>query len=264
MAMRLVVNGAAGRMGRMVVAGAVQDPRFEVVGALEESGNPDHATDAGIAAGVGSIGIAISSELPVDFDGVIDFSAPAASLSLARKLADRGTPMLVATTGFEPEQRKELEALGSTIPLLIASNCSLVVNVLMMLVRKAGAALRDKDFDVEIVERHHRFKVDSPSGTALRFAEILEQEMGLTTRRYGREGIVGERPRDELGLHAIRVGDNVGEHAILFSTLGETMELVHKGHGRESYVRGALAAMLFLKDKPPGLYDMADVLGLEA
>src|SRR5262249_56780147 len=122
--------------------------------------------------------------------------------------------------------------------------------------------LRDRNFDVEILERHHRFKKDAPSGTALHFARIVQEAMGQTDLRHGREGLVGERPADEIGVHAIRVGDNVGEHTIIFSTLGETLELTHKGHSRDSYARGALLAAKFLADKPAGRYSMKDVLGL--
>src|SRR5262249_35761074 len=136
------------------------------------------------------------------------------------------------------------------------------VNLLMQLVRQAAAVLRGRNFDVEILERHHRFKKDSPSGTALHFARIVQEAMGQTELRHGREGIVGERPASEIGVHAIRVGDNVGEHTILFSTLGETLELTHRAHARDCYARGALQAARFLADREPGWYSMKDVLGL--
>src|SRR5207244_1600908 len=139
---------------------------------------------------------------------------------------------------------------------------SLSVNVLFQLVRQAARLLKGKDFDVEVVERHHRYKKDSPSGTALHFARVVQEEMGQTELRHGREGLVGERPRHEIGLHAIRVGDNVGEHAILFSTLGETLELVHRAHSRDCYARGALQAAKYLAGRPPGRYSMSDVLGI--
>ena len=134
--------------------------------------------------------------------------------------------------------------------------------MLFQLVGQAAKALRDRGFDVEIVERHHRFKKDSPSGTALHFARIVQEAMGQTHLRHGREGLVGERPTNEIGIHAVRTGDNVGEHTIIFGTLGETLELVHKGSSRDSYARGALEAAKFLAGKPPGRYNMEDVLGL--
>jgi 4-hydroxy-tetrahydrodipicolinate reductase len=132
----------------------------------------------------------------------------------------------------------------------------------MKLVQQAAGLLKDKGFDVEILERHHRFKKDSPSGTALHFARLVQEAMGQTHLRHGREGLVGERPAQEIGIHAIRVGDNVGEHAIVFSTLGETLELTHRAHSRDCYARGALQAAKFLAGRPPGRYTMNDVLGL--
>jgi 4-hydroxy-tetrahydrodipicolinate reductase len=139
---------------------------------------------------------------------------------------------------------------------------SLGVNLLMKLVGQAAEAVRGKGFDVEILERHHRFKKDSPSGTALQFARTVQDKMGQTQLRHGREGLVGERPTGEIGIHSIRVGDNVGEHTIIFSTLGETLELTHRAHARDCYARGALRAAKFLAGKPPGKYTMNDVLGL--
>jgi 4-hydroxy-tetrahydrodipicolinate reductase len=171
---------------------------------------------------------------------------------------------VVATTGHTPAERLEIEAAAHQLALLMAPNMSLAVNVLFALVKQAANLLADKDFDVEIVERHHRFKKDSPSGTALQFARIVQEAMKQTEVRHGREGMVGERPRAEIGMHSLRVGDNVGEHAIIFSTLGETLELVHKGHTRDSYARGALLAAKFLAGRPAGRYTMNDVLGLGA
>src|SRR5262249_43545680 len=160
------------------------------------------------------------------------------------------------------EQRADIEAAAHAIPLLMAPNMSLAVNLLMSLTRHAAEALKGKGFDVEILERHHRYKKDSPSGTALHFARIIQQAMGQTHVRHGREGLVGERPAHEIGIHAIRVGDNVGEHTIIFSTLGETLELTHRAHARDCYARGALQAAKFLAGKPAGRYTMNDVLGL--
>ena len=154
------------------------------------------------------------------------------------------------------------EAAAHETALLMAPNMSLAMNVLMKLVRQAGAVLRGRDFDVEVLERHHRFKKDSPSGTALHLARLLQEAMGQTDLRHGREGLVGERPAGEIGIHAIRVGDNVGEHTVVFSTLGETLELSHRAHARDCYARGAIQAAKFLADRPPGRYTMEDVLGL--
>jgi 4-hydroxy-tetrahydrodipicolinate reductase len=174
----------------------------------------------------------------------------------------RGLPLVVATTGHTSAQRQEIEAAAHSTALLMAPNMSLAVNVLFALVKQAATLLAGKGFDVEIVERHHRYKKDAPSGTALHFARIVQEAMGQTELRHGREGLLGERPPHEIGIHALRVGDNVGEHSIIFSTLGETLELTHKGHTRDSYGRGALLAAKFLAGKPAGRYTMNDVLGL--
>lgn len=259
---RIAVHGACGRLGRRMVEAIHADPELELAGAIESPGHRQLDQDVGTLCGIGPVGIPLRAELPRRVDGVIDFSVPAASLAIAQACAARAIPILVATTGHSAAQREELIALHHTTPLLFAANTSLVVNVLFRLAAAAARALKGRDFDVEIIERHHRFKVDAPSGTALAFAEVIEREMGLNQRVFGREGIVGRRPSGELGLHAIRGGDNVGEHTILFTTLGESLELVHKGHSLDSYVKGALAAIKFLVAQKPGLYTMADVLGL--
>jgi len=218
--------------------------------------------DIGEILGFGWTGVEATYSMPANTQAVIDFSEPKASLEIAEWCARENAAIVVATTGFTPEQRAKLESHAARIPLLIAANCSLVVNVLMKLTEEAGRTLAGRDFDVEIVERHHRFKADAPSGTALAFARILQKEMSLPVQKHGREGITGARPANEIGLHAVRAGDNVGEHAVIFSTIGETMELVHKGHSRDSYAKGAIAAAKFLVGKPAGLYTMADVLGI--
>src|SRR5437899_5211959 len=183
-------------------------------------------------------------------------------MAVLRTCTERRIPLVVATTGHTSAQKQEIEAAAHETALLMAPNMSLAVNVLMQLVGQAAATLRGRGFDVEIIERHHRFKKDSPSGTALHFARLVQEGMGQTELRHGREGLIGERPPHEIGMHSLRVGDNVGEHTIVFSTLGETLELVHKGHTRDSYARGALEAAKFLAGKPAGRYGMNDVLGL--
>jgi 4-hydroxy-tetrahydrodipicolinate reductase len=249
-------------MGQRIVAAVCQDPELSLGAAIESPRHPRFGDDIGAICGLDPLGVKLSDELPRHIDVVVDFSIPDAAVQIAELCAQRGIPLVVCTTGFNREQRERVESCHHLTALMIVANASLVVNVLMKLVRDAARLLRDKDFDVEIVERHHRYKHDAPSGTALRFAEIIEEEMRLTGRVYGRQGLVGERPRTEIGLHAVRVGDNVGEHTVIFSTLGETMELVHRAHGRESYVKGAIAALKFLAGKKPGRYTMADVLAI--
>jgi 4-hydroxy-tetrahydrodipicolinate reductase len=260
--LRIGVHGATGRMGKRVCDLVQEDARLKLAAAIASPSSKSLGQDIGVIAGFGSCGVLVESALPHDVDAVIDFSSPESSLKVVGQCAERGLPIVVATTGFSADQKAELDAAAKKSALLVAANCSLVVNVLMKLTETAGETLRGRDFDVEIVERHHRFKVDAPSGTALAFARILQQAMELDVQRHGREGITGVRPSNEIGLHAVRAGDNVGEHTIIFSTLGETMELVHKGHSRDSYAKGAIAAAAFLIGKPPGLYSMADVLGI--
>jgi 4-hydroxy-tetrahydrodipicolinate reductase len=257
------ITGAAGRMGQRLVHLAREDAEFALAAALDAPGHPRLSQDIGEVCGLGPMGVAITSELPLTthLDVMVDFSSPQGTMSVLQTCIDRRIPLVVATTGHTIEQRQEIEASAHHTALLMAPNMSLSVNVLFQLVRQAARLARGKDFDVEIIERHHRFKKDAPSGTALHFAHIVQEEMGGAIR-HGREGLTGERPRDEIGMHALRVGDNVGEHTIVFSTLGETLELTHKGHSRDSYARGALLAAKFLAGKPAGRYTMNDVLGL--
>ena len=259
----IAIHGAGGRMGQRLVALAAEDHGLKVVAALDAPGSPALGRDAGEVAGVGLIGIPIAAELPLEPrpECVIDFSAPPGTMAILPVCVARRLPLVVATTGHTAAQKAEIEAAAHETAILFAPNMSLVVNLLFKLVRLTAEALNGKGFDAEIVERHHRFKKDSPSGTAAHFAEIIR---GVQGGRFvhGREGLVGERQADEIGVHAVRGGDNVGEHTIIFSTLGETLELVHKGHSRDSYARGALLAAKFLATKSAGSYTMADVLGL--
>lgn len=260
----IAINGACGRMGQRLVALAAEDKHLAVVAALDAPGNPKLGQDAGTLAGIGPIGVPVTPDIPIStrVEAVIDFSSPAGTMAVLKTCVDRKFPIVIATTGHEPDHVAEIEAAAHHTAIMYSPNMSLVVNLLFKLTRVAAEALRGKGFDVEIVERHHRFKKDSPSGTAAHFAKIVQQAMGQKNIRHGREGILGERPEDEIGVHAVRAGDNVGEHTIIFSTLGETLELVHKGYSRDSYARGALLAAKFLAGKGAGSYSMADVLGL--
>jgi 4-hydroxy-tetrahydrodipicolinate reductase len=260
----LAITGACGRMGQRIVQLAHEDKDLRIAAALESPSHPLLGRDIGEVCGLGQLGVPVRSELPMDVhvNALIDFSQPEGTMAVLPTCIERRIPIVVATTGHTPAQRQEIEAAAHQTAVLMAPNMSLAVNVLMKLVGQAAAVLRDKGFDVEILERHHRFKKDSPSGTALHFAKIVQDAMGQTTLRHGREGLVGERPASEIGVHAIRVGDNVGEHTIIFSTLGETLELTHRAHARDCYARGALQAAKFLADRPAGRYSMNDVLGL--
>ena len=259
----IAINGAGGRMGQRLVALAKDDAQLQVVAAIDSPSSPAHGRDVGELAGIGRIGVAVGSALPnaPKPDCVIDFSVPEGTMAILPTCTSRQIPIVIATTGHNAAQKAEIEAAAHQTAVLFAPSMSLAVNLLFKLTRLAAVALKGKGFDAEIIERHHRFKKDSPSGTALRFAEIIREVQGGHFI-HGREGLVGERKPDEIGIHAVRGGDNVGEHAIIFTTLGETLELVHKGHSRDSYARGALLAAKFLANRPAGRYTMDDVLGL--
>lgn len=260
----IAVNGAAGRMGQRIVALTHADPELKLAAALEAAGSPAIGRDAGELAGVGPIGVAISTELGDRVDVVIDFSMPAGLLKIAEVCAERQIPLVGATTGLTPQQKETVLSAAQQTPLILAPSMSLAVNLAMKLAQQAAAALKSlsSGVDVEIVERHHRFKEDAPSGTALKFGEIIAAEMGQTKHVHGREGRTGQRPQSEIGYHALRTGDNVGEHAIIFGMLGETLTIDVRGHTRDSYAYGALAAAKYLLTQRPGLYSMQDVLGL--
>jgi 4-hydroxy-tetrahydrodipicolinate reductase len=260
----LAIHGAAGRMGQRVTALASQDSRFKIVAALESAANAKLGQDAGLVAGVSELGVPLAVVGESDADVVIDFSVPDAAVAVVDHCLKFKKPIVIATTGFEPDQREFVLAAAKKLPIVFAPSMSTAVNVTMKLAEIAGRALRDvpSGVDVEIIERHHRFKEDSPSGTALRFGEIVSREMGQTSHVHGREGRPGKRPPTEIGYHAVRTGDNPGEHTIVFGMLGETLELRVAASSRDCYAQGALMAAAWLVGKPAGLYGMNDVLGL--
>jgi len=259
---RIAIHGAAGRMGQRLVALGAADPELQIVAALEMPGHPRLGEDAGVVAGAGPIGVALSAELEADADVLIDFSVAAAADAVIETCVSRKLPLVSATTGLSAGQTAKLEAASDQIAVLAAPNMSLAVNLTMKLARLAAEALQDKDADVEIIERHHRFKEDAPSGTALKFGRLIAEAMGQTRHLHGRQGRPGKRFHDEIGYHAVRVGDDPGQHTIVFAMPGETVELTVRATSRDCYAAGALAAAKFLAGKPPGTYTMADVLEL--
>uniref|UniRef100_A0A7C4QPL7 4-hydroxy-tetrahydrodipicolinate reductase n=1 Tax=Schlesneria paludicola TaxID=360056 RepID=A0A7C4QPL7_9PLAN len=261
---QLGVHGAAGRMGQRVIALAAQDPDFHVAAAYESVSCPKLGQDAGEVAGIGRLGVPLTSAPKERVDVIIDFSVPAACVELVRVCEERQIPLVIATTGLSAAQRELVHVAAQVTPILMAPSMSFAVNLAMKLVAEAGRVLKrhPQGVDVEIIERHHRYKVDAPSGTALKFGEIVAREMGQTEHRHGRQGHTGQRPLHEIGYHALRVGDNVGEHTIVFGLVGETLEITVRGQSRDSYALGALAAAKYLVARPPGLYSMDDVLGL--
>lgn len=261
--LKLGVNGAAGRMGQRIVALAHQDPELVVAAALDDARCPKLGADAGELAGIGRIGVPIQSTLEATVDVIIDFSVPEGLVGVSRICAERRIPLVAATTGLSAEQREEVVSASQMTPLLMSPSMSVAVNLTMKLVREAARILKSipSGVDVEIIERHHRYKEDAPSGTALHFGKIVAEVMGQTEHVHGRHGRPGQRPRTEIGYHALRTGDNVGEHTIVFGLLGETLDLTVRGHTRDSYAHGALTAAKFLVTQKAGLYSMSDVLG---
>ena len=260
----IAINGAAGRMGQRLIALSHQDPELNLVAAIDAPGSPSIGKDVGQIAGIGEIGVLVTSELPDRVDVVIDFSTPDGALAISKVCAERRIPLVEATTGLTESQRESVIETSQETALVIAPSMSLAVNLAMKLVAEAGRALKNLPggVDVEIIERHHRFKEDAPSGTALKFGEVVAREMGQTEHVHGREGRSGQRPQSEIGYHALRTGDNVGEHQIVFGMMGETLEVYVRGHTRDSYAYGALTAAKFACKQPAGLYSMQDVLNL--
>lgn len=252
-------------MGKRLVALASDDSALQLTATLESSTHPSIGKDAGELAGIGNIGLAIQPATDAELDAIIDFSIPEAvpavlDIALAKRCA-----LVIATTGLEAETLERIELASQEIPMVVAPSMSSAVNLAMKLTQTTGAALRNLDSgcDVEIIERHHRFKEDAPSGTALKFGELIAQAMGLNAATHGRSGRPGQRPRNEIGYHAVRTGDNPGEHTIVFGMLGETLEISVKASNRDCYATGALAAAKFAQGRSPGIYSMFDVLGLK-
>jgi len=262
--MKLAIHGAAGRMGQRLTALASKDPSFTIVAALESADHPLLGKDAGLLAGVGEIGVPIGVVGESDADVVIDFSVPDAAVAVIAHCLRFSHPVVVATTGLDAEQQKFVRKAARDIPIVWAPSMSTAVNVTMKLVDVAAKALCDlpTGVDIEIIERHHRFKEDAPSGTAIKFGQIVAEAMEISQHTHGRSGRPGPRPRNEIGYHAVRAGDNPGEHVILFGMLGETIELRVAATNRDCYAQGALLAAKWIVDKPAGLYGMNDVLGL--
>ncbi len=265
--LRLAVPGAAGKMGRMILKVIAETPSTELVAAIERPGSPELGRDAGLVAGLGELGVPIRGELDDalgDADVIIDFTAPAATAWTVSRAAEREVGMVIGTTGLGEAEKRAVWQASERIPIVLSANMSLGVNVLFGLIEEAARALGD-EYDVEVVELHHRQKKDAPSGTAMAMATRLADALGrrlADVARFGREGMVGARSSDEIGVLALRGGDIVGEHTAYFCGLGERLELTHRASSRETFARGAVRAAEWLRDRDPGLYDMQDVLGL--
>jgi 4-hydroxy-tetrahydrodipicolinate reductase len=265
---KLVVCGAAGRMGRTLVGLAAVDPELEIAGAIEMAGAPSVGQDAGEVAGRRPLGIPVTTDYAAAArpDTItLDFTNAEAALEHLRIAVANGAGIVVGATGFDPRQTQELGELAVRTRSVVAANMSVGINVLLKLVRAAASAL-GPGFDPEIVEIHHRMKVDSPSGTALALARAVTDELGRDLAKdgvYGREGIVGRRTDPEIGVMGLRGGDVIGDHTVFFLGTGERLELTHRAQSRDSLAVGALRAAKWLaRQSQPGRYSMADVLGL--
>jgi 4-hydroxy-tetrahydrodipicolinate reductase len=265
--MRLVVVGAGGRMGRMLVRTVHETPGTVLSGAVEREGSPLIGQDAGVLAGVGPLGVAVTSDpLPsfAEAEGVLDFSAPAATVEFAALAAQARIVHVVGTTGLEREHLAKLEAASRHATIIRSGNMSLGVNLLAALVKRAAQTL-GPDFDIEIVEMHHRLKVDAPSGTALLLGEAAAAGRGIaleTVSERGRDGITGARKEGAIGFASLRGGTVVGDHSVVFAGAGERITLSHHAEDRGLFSRGAVRAALWGRGRKPGLHSMMDVLGL--
>jgi 4-hydroxy-tetrahydrodipicolinate reductase len=263
----VVVCGAAGRMGRLLVALAREEPRLRVAAAIEAPGHAAVGRDAGEIAGGGALGVAVGDDLAAACRRehvVLDFTVPAATLAHVRVAAERGAGLVVGTTGFTPDEDETLRALAARTRTVLAPNMSVGVTVLTELVA-AAARLLDATFEAEIVEIHHHGKKDAPSGTALALGRAVATARKQDFRQsavLAREGLVGARRPGEIGIVGLRAGDAVGDHTVVFGGLGERIELTHRAQSRECLARGALRAGLWVSSRPAGLYSMRDVLGV--
>ena len=267
MDMRLVVAGAAGRMGRALIQAIAEMEGVTLAGALERPGSAQLGQDAGIVAGLPALGVPISDDpLPLlaEAEGLLDFTAPASSVALAELAAQARIAHVIGTTGLSAEDEAKLRAAARHAPIVKSGNMSLGVNLLAALVRRAARAL-GPDFDIEIVEMHHRHKVDAPSGTALLLGRAAAEGRGIDlgqTAVYAREGHTGARPQGAIGFQSLRGGSVVGDHVVILAGEGERLELAHRAESRGLFARGALKAALWARGRKPGLYSMSDVLGL--
>ena len=262
---KLLIIGAAGRMGRRIVALAKDAELFDIIAAVEKRGHPDIGKDAGVLAGAEVAGVKISSDYPAGANVTIDFSLPEAAERTVDYCLENNAALVLGTTGLSDRQKAKIKTAAEKIPVIYGTNMSVGMNVLFSLVGKVASMLGE-DYDIEVIEQHHRFKKDAPSGSALTLAENICKATGRDFPDcivYGRSGKDALRQKGTIGIHAVRAGDIAGKHEIIFSTLGETVTLNHNAHSRDGFARGALRAAQWLIGKTPGLYSMTDVLGLK-
>ena len=264
---RIAVMGAAGRMGKTLIEAVLQAPGAVLAAAVDRPDSSLVGADAGELAGLGRIGVSLAGELERvldDFDVLIDFTHPSVTLRNLAVCRQAGKAMVIGTTGFSPAEKQLLVEAAKDIPIVFAANFSVGVNLCLKLLDTAARVLGD-DVDIEIIEAHHRHKVDAPSGTALRMGEVVANALGRDLQKvavYGREGQTGARARETIGFATVRAGDVVGDHTVLFAADGERVEITHKASSRMTFARGAVRAALWLEGQAAALYDMQDVLEL--
>jgi 4-hydroxy-tetrahydrodipicolinate reductase len=267
MTVKLAIAGSSGRMGRMLIEAALQTPEVQLVAALDRADSVWIGRDAGEFNGV-TTGVLISADVAAAFavaDCLIDFTRPEATLFHLQAAKQAGKAMVIGTTGFKAEEKALIAEAAQSIPLVFAPNMAVGVNAVFKLLEVAAKIL-NSGYDIEVYEAHHRFKVDAPSGTALRMGEVVAQGLGRDLKEcavYGREGVTGERDPQTIGFATVRGGDIVGDHTVTFAALGERVEISHKAGSRMPYATGSMRAALFLKGRKSGLFDMQDVLGLK-
>lgn len=265
---KIAVTGAAGRMGRALINACTQADGCQLSAAIEHSGNSLLGSDAGDLAGIGSLDIKLVdnlSEVKDSFDTLIDFTRPDATLENLTFCVEHGKNIVIGTTGFSDEQKQQIKDAAKSIGVIFAPNMSVGVNLCFKLLDIAARVLAD-EVDIEVIEAHHRHKVDAPSGTAIRMGEVIANALDRNLDDcavYGREGITGERDRKTIGFETIRAGDIVGDHTVMFAAEGERVEITHKASSRMTFANGAVRASLWLKNQNAGLYDMQDVLELQ-
>jgi 4-hydroxy-tetrahydrodipicolinate reductase len=265
---KAIVSGAAGRMGARIISMIHGSEGIILAGAFEHPENRYVGQDAGQLAGLGEIGIRIAGSIDEVIglgEVVIDFSTPGATLENLKKAASHGLSMVIGTTGITGEELKQIEKLAGKIRCVMSPNMSVGMNVMFRIVEEMAGILGN-DYDIEILEAHHRLKKDAPSGTAMRLAQILANATNRDLSKvavYARRGVTGERGDKEIGIQALRAGDITGDHTVMFGGTGERLELIHRAHNRDNFARGALKAAKWIVNQPVGLYDMQDVLGIK-
>jgi 4-hydroxy-tetrahydrodipicolinate reductase len=266
--LKIAVTGAAGRMGRNLIQACYESSSCQLGAALEHKDSPYIGRDAGEMAGIGTLNVQVNDSLQAvdkDFDTLIDFTRPEVTLANLEYCVSHNKSIVIGTTGFSDAQKQQIAAAAEKISVIFAPNMSVGVNLCFKLLDVAARVLQD-DVDIEIIEAHHRHKVDAPSGTALRMGEVIAKALDRDLEEcavYGRQGVSGERNRKTIGFETIRAGDIVGDHTVMFADIGERIEITHKASSRMTFANGAIRAAIWLQDKSSGLFDMQDVLGLK-